>query len=62
MIVVTVIEEGDVVVVNKPTEDRSVDINDSAYYIPKDGKLVEVPWYEASEYQNAHRRSEAANG
>jgi regulator of RNase E activity RraA len=53
MMLVTIVEDGDIIVVDK---EGSVLTQDSHYYIKKDGALVEVEWYEASRYQAEHKK------
>lgn len=57
---VTVVEKGDIIIVHKdPWSGRT---EDSTYYIIRDDKLVEVPWYEASEYQTAFNKRKSTHG
>ena len=53
MMIITVYEEGDIIGVRKADTGRVEDID---HYIVKDGELTKVPWYEASEYQNAFKK------
>jgi hypothetical protein len=53
MMLVTIVEDGDIIVVDK---EGSVLTQDSHYYIKKNGVLVEVEWYEASRYQADHKQ------
>lgn len=56
MMVVTVVEPGDVVVIQDPKRPNGVNIQDSKYYIPnEDGSLQEVSWLDASDYQKRVR-------
>lgn len=50
MMVITVVEDGDIIVVRK--DPNSVRVEDDIYYIPTPEGLKEVFWYEASEYQD----------
>ncbi len=60
MILCTVVEEGDVIVVPANFDEHSALVRDQTYYIPREGSLVEVPWYVASEYQNEIREKKRA--
>ncbi len=59
MIRVTVYEEGDVIGI--PIHDDEGRLVDFDHYICKLGKLVQVPWYEASEYQKNPRSTPPAD-
>jgi len=52
MMVITVVEDGDIIVVRK--DPNSVKVEDDIYYIPTSEGLKEVPWFEASEYQDQY--------
>lgn len=50
MMFITVYEDGDIIAIPKDTESGQVD-DMYDHYILREGELVKVPWFEASEYQ-----------
>lgn len=53
MLYLSLVEDGDIIAVDN--SEASVNVNATKYYIKRDGGLVEVPWYQASEYQEPYR-------